>query len=304
MSTTKSDIVRVVDIETTGLDPATDRIVEIAVVVVDFQGQHYRKLFHSLVDPGIPIPPEASAVHHITTAMVAGKAPTPDRIRPALEALADPAIPLAAHNATFDRSFLAAAACNWTSSWICTLRVARHLWPDAPSHGNQALRYLLDLNVPGNEPPHRAMGDALVTAALLVRESKAAGGIERLLELTRQPALLRRVPFRQAPRPALEQSSAGLPRLGRAAGVGQSRSRAHDPGGPPRALRTSTTATRHAMNANRLSVATHSRTARLLRGAVPAREIASNHRNGRLSGILRRIGPRNCQAERTVPETC
>ena len=93
MSTTKSDIVRVVDIETTGLDPATDRIVEIAVVVVDFQGQHYRKLFHSLVDPGIPIPPEASAVHHITTAMVAGKAPTPDRIRPALEALADPAIP-------------------------------------------------------------------------------------------------------------------------------------------------------------------------------------------------------------------
>ena len=77
----------------------------------------------------------------------------------------------------------------------CTLRVARRLWPDVPSHGNQALRDRLDLNVPGDEPPHRAMGDALVTAALLVREAETAGGIEQLLGLTRQPELLCRVPF-------------------------------------------------------------------------------------------------------------
>ena len=73
----------------------------------------------------------------------------------------------------------------------CTLRVASHLWPDVPAHGNQALRYRLDLD----EPPHRAMGDALVTAALLVREAETAGGIEPLLELTRQPELLCRVSF-------------------------------------------------------------------------------------------------------------
>ena len=117
----------VVDVETTGLDPANDRIVEIAVVGVDFERRSYRKLYHSLVDPEIPIPPEASAVHHITTAMVAGKAPSLARIRPALEALADPAIPFAAHNAGFDSAFLKPAVPAWTSPWICTLRIARHL---------------------------------------------------------------------------------------------------------------------------------------------------------------------------------
>ena len=185
----------IVDLETTGLDPAADRIVELAVVGIDFEHRCYHKVFHSLVDPAIPIPPEASAIHHITTAMVAGKAPTLDRVRTDLEALADPAIPFAAHNAAFDRSFLATAVPAWTAPWICTLRVARHLWPDAPSHSNQALRYRLGLNVPGNEPPHRAMGDALVTAALLVREAETAGGIEHLRALTLQPALLSRVPF-------------------------------------------------------------------------------------------------------------
>ena len=187
--------VRVVDIETTGLDPAVDRIVEIAVVGVDFEARCYTKLFHSLIDPGIPIPPEASAVHHITTAMVAGKAPTIDQVRPVLQRLADPAIPFAAHNAAFDRSFLEAAACTWIPPWICTLRVARHLWPDVPSHSNQALRYRLNLNAHGDGLPHRAMSDALVTAALLVRQAETAGSIRRLLELTDEPALLARIPL-------------------------------------------------------------------------------------------------------------
>ena len=148
------------------------------------------------------------------------------------------------------------------------------------------------------------MGDALVTAALLVRESKAAGGIERLLELTRQPALLRRVPFGKHRGQLWSKVPPDYLDWAARQEWGQSRSRALDPGGPPRALRTSTTAARHAMNANRISVATRSRAARLLRGAAAARQIVSNHRNGGLSLILRRIGPRNCQAERTGAETC
>ena len=195
MTADTSTAALVIDLETTGLDPAVDRIVEIAVVGIDFERRCYRRLFHSLVDPGIPIPPEASAIHHITTAMVAGKAPSLDRIRSDLEALADPAIPFAAHNAGFDSAFLKPAVPTWVAPWICSLRVAKHLWPDALSHSNQALRYRLDLNVPGDEPPHRAMGDALTTAALLVRETETAGSVDRLLELTRRPALLRRVPF-------------------------------------------------------------------------------------------------------------
>ena len=188
-------MIRVVSVETAGPDPAADRMDEVAVDGVDFERRSYRRICHSLVDPEIPIPPEASAVHNVTTAMVAGKTPPPTRIRPALKALAEPAIPFAAHKAAFDSAFLKPAVPAWTAPWIRTLRIARHLWPDAPSHGNQALSDRLNLNVPGNHPPNRAMGDAIATAALLVRQVESPGSVKRLLKLSRQPALQRRVPF-------------------------------------------------------------------------------------------------------------
>ena len=186
----------VIDLETTGLDPSTDRIVEIAVVGVDCRHRQLHTVFHSLVDPGIPIPPEASAVHHITTEMVTGKAPALADILPALEALAHSDIPFAAHHAQFDLAFLTPVLPAWSAApWICTCRTAKHLLPDAPSHSNQALRYRLGLNVPGDDAPHRALGDARATAVLLAHQLETAGSIDRLLELTRQPALLLRVPF-------------------------------------------------------------------------------------------------------------
>ena len=52
------------DLETTGVDPDNDRIVQIALVRVEPGGA--RRTFTSLVNPGRPIPPQATAVHHIT----------------------------------------------------------------------------------------------------------------------------------------------------------------------------------------------------------------------------------------------
>lgn len=54
----------VLDLETTGTDPERDRIVEVAMVVVAPDGTTTR--FESLVNPGMPIPPDASRVHGIT----------------------------------------------------------------------------------------------------------------------------------------------------------------------------------------------------------------------------------------------
>lgn len=59
------------DLETTGLDVAKDRIIEIALLKVYPDGQE--ESFHTLVHPGIPIPPESSAVHGITDELVADK---------------------------------------------------------------------------------------------------------------------------------------------------------------------------------------------------------------------------------------
>lgn len=68
----------VVDIETTGLDVENDRLVELAVVVFEYEpamGEVYRICgsYISLEDPGIPISVEVAALTSITDEMVAGK---------------------------------------------------------------------------------------------------------------------------------------------------------------------------------------------------------------------------------------
>ncbi|MEK8023232.1 MAG: 3'-5' exonuclease, partial [Candidatus Hydrogenedentota bacterium] len=56
------------DLETTGTNRTTDRIVEIALVRIDVNGSE--RTFRSLVNPGIPIPEEVSLIHGITNEMV------------------------------------------------------------------------------------------------------------------------------------------------------------------------------------------------------------------------------------------
>ena len=56
--------VRVIDIETTGIDPATDAIVEVASVDLTRDNAITNRQ-ETLVRPGIPVPPEASAIHHL-----------------------------------------------------------------------------------------------------------------------------------------------------------------------------------------------------------------------------------------------
>lgn len=71
----------VVDVETTGVDPATDRVVEVAVLTLLPRGAP--ESYHRRVNPGVPIPPAASAIHGIADADVAG-APSFGAIAPEL----------------------------------------------------------------------------------------------------------------------------------------------------------------------------------------------------------------------------
>lgn len=61
------------DLEATGVSPTDDRIVDIAMIRLEADGSE--KTFSSLVDPGMTIPREAVAIHHITDEMVRGKPP-------------------------------------------------------------------------------------------------------------------------------------------------------------------------------------------------------------------------------------
>lgn len=177
------NLVRVIDTETTGLDPAIDAIVEIAKV--DWVDGKVGAMRSDLVDPGRPIPSLAKAIHHITEADVTGK--------PALaDVLPDyRADIVAAHNADFDRKFLGDA---FAKHWVCTYKVSLRIWPDFPSHSNQFLRYELGLPDPTEGLPHRALYDAFITAHLLVEEAKHMS-VREMVQISREPALLTTLNF-------------------------------------------------------------------------------------------------------------
>lgn len=200
-------MINVVDLETTGFDPKDGGVVEIACVAVGDTIEFTEDGFvHSLANPGCPIGHEAMGTHHITEAMVADAQPLDAVI--ALYGL-DVYDVWAAHNAPFDRGFLPAII--QSKRWICTWRCSMHLWPDAPSHKNQALRYWLNLDVSdmpeeAGRNAHRALYDAWVTAKLLKKMLEYVylnhqeylsleKQVDYLVTLSTAPILLRRVTF-------------------------------------------------------------------------------------------------------------
>src|SRR5215216_841763 len=115
----------VLDLETTGGSPATDRITEVGVVKV--RGGEVTGTFHALVNPLMPIPPMITALTGISDAMVANQEPIEVVLPCLLEFLGDAV--LVAHNASFDTRFLQAALQahaypRLESSIVCTARLA------------------------------------------------------------------------------------------------------------------------------------------------------------------------------------
>lgn len=97
----------VVDTETTGTNPDKDAIIELGMVLFEYDpetGEAYRILesFDQLEEPYFPIPPESTEVHGITDEMVAGKRIDDASVEKFLEGVSL----VIAHNAKFDRVFL------------------------------------------------------------------------------------------------------------------------------------------------------------------------------------------------------
>lgn len=157
----------VVDIETTGLKPPFARITEIAAVQVRAGEVGLR--FAQLVNPGCRIPREIVAMTGITDAMVAGQ-PAIDEIWGVLRDFWDDSL-LVAHNAKFDLGFLDCDAARITrepliNPEVCTVKLSRRLWPRLPRHNLDTVAGHLGLDFRAR---HRALGDAEVTAALLLK---------------------------------------------------------------------------------------------------------------------------------------
>src|SRR5262245_24037366 len=132
--------VRIIDVETTGTDPAADAIIEIASVDLCEDGTITNRQ-STLVRPGIPVPPDASAVHHLLDEDLTAAPPLMNAIH-----LFRGADAYVAHNADFERAFLGALL--GEATWVCTYKAALRIWPDLLAHNNQALRYRLGFASP------------------------------------------------------------------------------------------------------------------------------------------------------------
>ena len=102
------------DLETTGLDPLEDRIVQAAVVLVDADGSVSATSWDSIVNPGVPIPTGASSIHGITTERARQEGISPvdalRRMARLIDDAADGGVPLVIFNAPFDWPFVLAEA--------------------------------------------------------------------------------------------------------------------------------------------------------------------------------------------------
>jgi exodeoxyribonuclease X len=198
---TDAPILRVIDLETTGQNFADGGVVEIGWQNLNQDDNGTWQLSGPpgamLVNPGHPISPVTSAIHHIVDEDVAEAPPWTVAAQHALRP--DPRArfqALAAHRAAFEQRWCFPAVTGRTP-WICTYKCALRLWPDAPTHSNQGLRYWRrpeGLHRPTSLPAHRAGPDAYVTAHHL-RDMLALASVDQLLAWSAEPALLPRVPF-------------------------------------------------------------------------------------------------------------
>lgn len=184
------DRIVVLDLETTGVGP-TARPVEIAWIEVD-QGLDEIARADSLVNPGIPIEPDASAVNGITDDMVAA-APTLEHFVRSIQGdpFAAGATLVIAHNASFDyRYFVPFCA---VSDSLCTLRLARHIFDDLVNHRLETVCAHLGV---GGAQEHRAMADVEMCLALTrYLADQQADGLDGLLALARVALSEMKMPF-------------------------------------------------------------------------------------------------------------
>ena len=168
--------------------------------------------FTGLYKPPIKIPPEASAIHHITNKMVADKPSFADsgdltKIKKLFE---DKNSVVIAHNAPFDLLMIKKEGIE-PKKFICTLRLVRYLDKEEKieKYNLQYLRYLLELEI--DATAHDAMGDVLVLEKLLewlkikmmeeIAPTPEGVGVttesvvKKMIEISSHPSLLRSFNF-------------------------------------------------------------------------------------------------------------
>lgn len=163
-----------IDVETTGIDPEFDRVIEIGAFRPE-TGETFR----TLIQPGRPLQPKITELTGITDAMLIDALSENQAVLDFLEFLGEDRI-LLGHNIPFDHGFLVQAIRRQKLEVpeflvLDTLRISRALLPELPSKRLEALCEHFGLT---NERAHRAFEDARVTYDLYLRLLELGGETE------------------------------------------------------------------------------------------------------------------------------
>lgn len=192
--TLSDEIFVCLDCESTGLDPANDRIVEVAIA--RFTLQELLEQFETLIDPECAIPQTSQEIHKISQEMVAGK----PKIREVLPRLFDLMghHTIVGHGIEFDISLIAHEAKRaqlrttiFSQPYIDTLRLAR-LYGESPVNSLERLRQHFNIEPEG---AHRAMSDVIVNIEVFKYLSKGYQSTSHILKTLQKPIKLKAMPL-------------------------------------------------------------------------------------------------------------
>jgi DNA polymerase III subunit epsilon len=179
------------DTETTGVKVDKDRIIEIAAY-----DPVLNRTFERFVNPGCPIPPEATAIHKITDDMVASAPSFVEIGAEFIDFCSGDVVLIAHNNDTFDLLMLKhefnrhqLTMPSW--KFLDTLKWARRYRPDLPRHTLQFLREIY--GIPANNA-HRALDDVIVlhqVFSLMIDDLP----IEDVYQLLNRTRALQHMPF-------------------------------------------------------------------------------------------------------------
>ncbi len=153
------------DLETTGFDPASDKIIEFGAVKFDLSGQ--KETLQFLVNPGFGLPPLITHITNIKNEDLAKAPPIEEKLEEIKNFIGD--LPIIGHNIKFDTEFLKACGLEIQNEEYDTLEFAAILLPSLPSYSLEILSGYLDLE---HEEKHRALDDAKAVCELFIKLSE------------------------------------------------------------------------------------------------------------------------------------
>ncbi len=194
MSAMKNTKFICLDVESTGLDCKSDRVIEVAAVL--FTVDEVLEEYESLVNPGQEISLESQRIHNISDSMVLDQPPIRAILPDLLGFIGDRI--LVGHGIEFDINILSEEASRAgienslkSNTFIDTLRLAR-LYGESPSNSLEVLRQHFNI-VP--EGAHRAKSDVMVNIQVFRRLTERFKTTEQILEVLSKPIFMKKMPL-------------------------------------------------------------------------------------------------------------